>query len=55
MIKVEGISNNKFFDVTKGKEAEIIGEFWYNGEGWYSLRTKDGDEFASPACFWKQI
>lgn len=36
-----------------GREAIVVREYHYNGEGWLDLiDTKDGTPFSTPSVFW---
>ena len=51
---VVGNTDNKLFDVFKGRKCKVLKSFWYNGESWYLLEDIDSKEqFESPDIFWE--
>jgi hypothetical protein len=53
---VVGKTNNSLFDVFKGRKCIVLKSFWYNGEGWYTLRDVETKEtFESPDVFWQLV
>lgn len=39
----------------KGTVCTIEGEFFYNGETWFTLRKENGEVIESPTIFWDFI
>lgn len=50
---VEVATQSEMFGAYEGRTAEVVADYWRNGEGWFTLR--DGDVvFDSPDVFWQE-
>lgn len=55
MTTVTTSTDNALFHCQPGRQAEVLREFWRNGESWYRLRdTTTGERFDSPDTLWTE-
>jgi len=46
---------SEFWGIEANVEYVVIRSYFYNGEGWYSLRRPDGSIFEAPDVFFMNI